>query len=338
MSSASQGLPSGSVHRRRWKERLHGALIPAVPVPMSADGRIHHDAHARYVAYMAKQRVRGVAVWAHTGRGLHLGSDERAYVLSAWRGALSGEQILVAGAGARLDTSLPEQQRLEAFSDGAMRMAEDALRLGADALLVYAPVAYRDLVDRDARIIEHHRRLATLGAPLILFYLYEQAGGISYTPEVLAELFSLPQVVGIKVATLDSVMTYQDISRLILSRFPDLTLITGEDRMLGYTLMRSATAALIGMGAACTEIQASLIEAYLTGDSSRFLRLSNQVDAFSEVTFIPPMEAYIVRMLWTLVLLGVIPPEAAHDPLGYTISDTELAALKVVVEALQTAA
>ena len=81
-------------------------------------------------------------------------------------------------------------------------------------------------------------------------------------PTVLDELLALPNVIGIKMATLDSVMTYQDVARHIQSRHPDKLLITGEDRFLGYSLRRGAQAALIGMGAVCTDLQAELMRAH----------------------------------------------------------------------------
>jgi 4-hydroxy-tetrahydrodipicolinate synthase len=165
-------------------------------------------------------------------------------------------------------------------------------------------------------IVEHHRRVAEVGLPLILFYLYEAAGGISYSPAVLDQLMGMEEVIGIKMATLDSVMTYQDVSRHAQSRHPDKLFITGEDRFLGYSLRRGASAALIGMGAVCCELQARLIGAHLDGDASRFLALSDAVDRLAEVLFVNPMEGYIKRVLSTLVHLGVIPLEAANDPWG----------------------
>jgi 4-hydroxy-tetrahydrodipicolinate synthase len=80
--------------------------------------------------------------------------------------------------------------------------------------------------------------------------------------------------------------------------------------------MMGARAALIGMGAALTDIQATLLEAKKNGDDSALLRLSAQLDAFGAVTFIPPMEGYIRRMLWALAADGVIPDDACDDPWG----------------------
>jgi 4-hydroxy-tetrahydrodipicolinate synthase len=156
------------------------------------------------------------------------------------------------------------------------------------------------------------------------FCFYEAAGGISYSPEVLDQLLALPNVIGIKMATLDSVMTYQDVARQIQSRHPDKLLITGEDRFLGYSLRRGADAALIGMGAVCCDLQAELIEAHFAGDAARFLDLSDLVDQLAEVLFIDPMEGYIGRILCALAKLEVIPLDAANDPWGPPLAQPEI--------------
>ena len=219
-------------------------------------------------------------------------------------------------------------------------MAEAALRDGADALMAYAPTAYRDLPadERDRRIVEHHRALAELGAPLILFYLYEAAGGITYTLDVLSELFSLPNVVGIKMATLDSVMTYQDVAGLIRQRFPETLLITGEDRFLGYSLMCGADAALIGMGATCVRPQVALLDAFFARDWERFMLLSERVDQFAQATFIAPMEGYIRRVLWALAAEGIIPDTATYDPFGPPLDPAERARVHAATEDLRALA
>jgi 4-hydroxy-tetrahydrodipicolinate synthase len=234
---------------------------------------------------MARQPIAGVAVWAHTGRGPHLSDDQRRVVLEEWRAALPNK-VIVAGANGRA-------------------MARDAKRRGADALLAF-PV-------RENAVVYHDELSQEL--PLIAFSLYEAAGGVNYDDKTLHAILSLPNVLGIKVATLDSIMTFQRIA-VVMRDHPDKLLITGEDRFLGYSLMLGARAALIGMGAALTDLQAALLTAYATGDNHAFLRLSTQLDAFSQVTFTAPMEGYIRRMLWALAAEGVIPDDACDDPWG----------------------
>jgi len=303
--------------RRLW----HG-LVPAVPVPMTSDGQIDFAAQEKYIAYMCQRPIAGVALWAHTGRGLHLSRDQRLQVLQAWAQGLGPDKLIIAGVGG----SPAGGATYSSYVDSALEMANDALEHGAHAFLAYAPSPLRTIAgegELDKLVVDYHWKLASLHAPLILFYLYEAAGGISYSPEVLRPLFALPEVAGIKLATLDSVMTFQNVANLLAEEFPEKLLITGEDRFLGYSLMAGAKAALIGMGAACIELQHNMMDAYFRGHAVEFLDLSGAVDRLSQVLFIPPMEGYIRRMLWTLVHLGVIGRESAHDPWGPELPESE---------------
>lgn len=271
--------------------RLEWSVVPAVPVPFRGTG-LAADAQRAYASWMAGQQVAGVAVWAHTGRGPHLSADQRHEVLATWRTALP-LSVIVAGAG-------------------TIEMAREAKAGGADALLAFPraddPVGYH----------------AALGAelPVIAFYLYEAAGGVAYDNRTLHAILELPRVIGIKVATLDSVMTFQRVAGLLRDH-PDKLLITGEDRFLGYSLTLGARSALVGLGAALTNFEARLLETFRTGDFSRFVRLSGVCDRFAEATFTAPMEGYVRRLLWALAADGVIPDDACDDPWGPRLSPEE---------------
>ncbi len=310
--------------------QLRGSLIPAVPVPFTMARAIHTPAHEQYVAWMASQPIGGVAAWAHTGRGLRLSDDERAFVLAAWRKALPAPRFLIAAAGCSQQSAEPGQMIMTART-----MARQASDLGADALLVHPPAAFRGRRDLDELVLDYHTAIAEAGLPLILFYLYEAAGGVSYGPELLAQLLAKPEVLGIKVATLDSVMTFQDVARLIRRQAPDKVLITGEDRFFGYSLMCGGEAALVGMGAACTALQSKLLKTHQERRTDEFMNLSRIVDDLAQHTFLPPMEGYIQRMLWCLVHQGVIPIEAAHDPWGPRLDASEFEAIGECVQRIQ---
>lgn len=270
---------------------MEWGLIPAVPVPFRG-AALATDAQRAYAQWMAGQAIAGVAVWAHTGRGPHLSSDQRRAVLDTWRAALT-DKVIVAGAS-------------------AVSMAREAKQGGADALLAFP--------QRNDPVVYHAALAQEL--PVIAFYLYEAAGGVAYDDATLHAILALPGVIGIKVATLDSVMTFQRIAA-VMQDHPGKLLITGEDRFLGYSLMLGARAALIGMGAALTDLQAALLRSLASGDDRAFLRRSAQLDAFSQVTFIAPMEGYVRRMLWALAADGVIPDDACDDPWGPVLPPAE---------------
>jgi 4-hydroxy-tetrahydrodipicolinate synthase len=274
-------------------------LIPAVPVPFRGD-RLAEDALQAYASWMAGHQVVGVAVWAHTGRGRFLSAEQRGRVLQAWRAALP-LSVIVAGAE-------------------SAAMAAEAKAGGADALLAFPraedPVGYHEALSREL--------------PVIVFYLYGAAGGVAYDNETLHALLALPNVIGIKVATLDSVVTFQRLAGLVRDH-PTKLLITGEDRFLGYSITMGARAALIGMGAALTDLQGALLESFRAGDFAAFVRLSGLCDRFAGATFIPPIEGYVRRMLWALAADGVIPEDACDDPWGPALPAAERDAVRRAV-------
>jgi 4-hydroxy-tetrahydrodipicolinate synthase len=280
-------------------ERIDGGLIPAVPVPFRGDV-MDADAQRGYARWMASQPISGVAVWAHTGRGPHLSAELRREVLDTWREALPNG-VLIAGAR-------------------DIGMAIEARRGRADALLAFPqqqdPVGYHQRLSREL--------------PVIAFYLYHAAGGVAYDDTTLHRILELPDVLGIKVATLDSVMTFQRIAA-ILRQHPSKLLITGEDRFLGYSLLLGARAALIGMGAALPDLQADLLRARAAEDWARFILLSDLCDRFAQTTFIEPMEGYIRRMLWAAAADGALPPEACDDPWGPALPGEERVAVERMV-------
>ena len=272
--------------------RLEGGLVPAVPVPFDGS-RLAEDAQQAYARWMAGQDVAGVAVWAHTGRGPHLDPKARKAVLAEWRAALP-DRVIIAGAN-------------------SVEMAQAARSRGADALLAFPPLR----VDP----VQYHAELGAI-LPVIAFYLYEAAGGVAYDNRTLHAILELDTVIGIKVATLDSIVTFQRIADLMRGH-PEKILITGEDRFLGYSITLGARAALVGMGAALTDFQSTLMRAFRIGDLGRFVRLSGTMDRFAAATFGTPLEGYIRRMLWALAAEGIIPDDACDDPWGPPLDSAE---------------
>lgn len=312
------------------KKNLQRGIVPAVPVPFTKEGKIDEKSQDNYIAWMDKQPIAAVALWAHTGRGLHLTPEQRKSVFNAWRKGLSEEKLIMCGIGAENDEFINEKTYLERV----ISMGEEAKTLGANSILCYPPTYFRNLPDQDEKIINYHKEIARLGLPMVLFFLYEEAGGITYSKEVLRELFKIENVVGIKMATLDSVMTYQNVSNMILEEAPDISLITGEDRMFGYTISRGAKGALVGLGAVYTKLQHDMMQAYYDGDYQSFVKLMLEVDKLAECTFIQPMEGYIQKLLYILAKKGIISKDSTYDPYGPGLMDSEKRAIDKVIEEL----
>jgi 4-hydroxy-tetrahydrodipicolinate synthase len=277
---------------------------------MDTDGVVAYDALPAYAGRIAAEPIGGVAVWAHTGRGLYLSPGDRSKVLETWRQAV--DVPIVAGVGVPRSEMA---QTLQEAADATVAMALQAAAGGADAVMVYPLAALRDLPDGHAQAVALHERVAAeSGLPLVGFYLHGEAGGYPYPPELIRDLLSLDAMLGVKTATLDRAIGCQDA--IWAGRGTGKLLITGEDRMFGPSFMWGADTALVGIAAAQVELSAAVLRSWTSGDHTGFLTASDRLDRFAAATFYAPIEGYVQRMLWAAVWEGLIPQDAAHDPYG----------------------
>jgi 4-hydroxy-tetrahydrodipicolinate synthase len=287
--------------------KLRGTVIPAVVSPMDTQGSVAYDALSSYAAALTSEPIGGVAVWAHTGRGLYLSADDRAKVLNTWRQAT--DKPIVAGVG------VPRSDAVGDAADATVAMAVAAADGGADAVMVYPVASFAGLPDGHARAVALHERVAAeSGLPLVGFYLHGEAGGYPYPPALIRDLLALDAMLGVKTATLDRAIGCQDA--LWAGRGSGKLLITGEDRMYGPSFMWGADTALVGIGAAQVELSVAVLRAWTAGDAAGFLTASERLDRFAAATFYAPIEGYVQRMLWAAEWEGLLPSEAAHDPHG----------------------
>jgi 4-hydroxy-tetrahydrodipicolinate synthase len=101
--------------------------------------------------------------------------------------------------------------------------------------------------------------------------------------------------------------------------------------------MLGARAALVGMGAALPDLQAELLRSWADRDFGRFVHLSELCDRLAQVTFVPPMEGYIRRMLWAASAEGALPLEACDDPWGPALPAEERTAVEAMVRGARAA-
>lgn len=283
---------------------LRHAVTAAMLTPFDASGAPVPDAAGDYAASLVRDGVGALAVLAHTGRGLQLTEDARGAVLRAVRAAV--EVPLIAGIGlSQQDIGSPAAcERTLALA--AEKMAAN----GADALLIYP-------VTREAHpeIPALHAQVArSSGLPVVAFVLYEAAGGHRYSVELSRRLVATEGVLGLKVAVLDDAVTCQDILAGCRAERPETVLFTGEDRMMGPSLMWGADAALVGIAAALPRLTVDLVSAWTDHRHADFVRASAVVDALGALVFRESVDSYVQRMAWLAAWEGRLPAALCHDP------------------------
>ena len=276
------------------------------PRPFRSTARELSCAGARSIpAYMAGQPVAGVAVWAHTGRGLMLDASTAERVLRDWRDVLP-DRLVVAGVGAP-PTADPSAATAAPSEWPRSRAARRGRAPRLRALVASRPRGR----DRRSSSTTAARRL---GLPLVLFYLYEGAGGIGYAPRSRR---AARDAGGRRHQDGDARQRHDVPGR----RAPDRRAASGE---AAHHRRGSLPRLQPDVRRARRPRSAWARPAAPTGQPDRRAPGRRRalpeplaaVDVLAEATFVRPMEGYIRRMLWVLVHQGVIPAEAAHDPWG----------------------
>ncbi len=313
-------------------QSLRGRVIPAVLTPMTADATPHWADFDRYAEYIVGAPIGGVAVWAHTGRGLFLTEDDRRLLLTRWRA--STDRPVIAGVGVPIGSDAVHDP--DASCAATLRMADTAAELGADALMIYPPAVLRDRPDDDRLLDLHLRAAERTGLPIVGFHLHGEAGGYDYGTELQDALNAQSSVIGVKAATLDRAIACQQTLRI--SATHGKLAITGEDRMFGPSLMWGADCALIGIAAAAANLSIDVVDAWQAGDYGRFVSASRRLDRFAEATFCAPIEGYIRRMMAAAQFDGALSDDGANDPFGPKLERGELTAVNDVLRSLHATA
>ena len=216
----------------------------------------------------------------------------------------------------------------------AIEMARDAAEFGADALLVQPPTSFRGRIDQDRLALEYHAEIAATGVPLIVSYLDEGSGGISYPPSTLAQLLARPETLGVRVAVYDRLTIFQQIATLVKEQAPEKVLISGEDRFLSFSLMSGASAV---MGASATirpNLVASLARSFWSGDADLFLKTDAKLAGLAQAVFRPPFDGMTGRILRCLAIDGVLTEDATQVPGGAILSTSEIERLRAILAEL----
>ena len=269
-------------------------MVPAAVLPMDSSCEPDYEAFRGYVDWLIAEGAVAVAVNMDTGEGPQLTSQERQRAVSVAAETARGRAAVLAGVSG-------------STTGGASAEAVACREAGADGLVVFPNAAFRN-DPLDPRIpYNYHRAIAEeSGLPVVLFQLAPVFGGVIYGRETLLRLFEIPQVVGIKEASFDAERFTR--TKAILDQVDRrITLLTGNDRFIGESILLGATGALLGFAAVGCRMVAEMLRAANAGQLGQVAAMQPQVQAFADVIYADPVLDYRARCKVALAQLGVIP-------------------------------
>jgi 4-hydroxy-tetrahydrodipicolinate synthase len=277
-------------------------LISAIVTPMREDFSIDETSLRRYVRWLTDQGILGLAVNVDTGEGPHLSADERVRVLEAVADEVGDRVVVVAGLSA-------------SYTEQAERLAADAARAGARALLVFPIGAYQgEPLDPEIPVRYHRAIHEASGLPLVAFQLQPALGGVNLTPETLERLMTLEGVVAIKEASFDA-KRFVETVRAVSAVAPDAVVLNGNDNFLLEAYLLGAEGALLGFGTLASAEQVAMLAAVRAGDLAAAKELASRLQPLSDAIFAPPVRDYRARTKYALVALGVLDHAVVRPPL-----------------------
>jgi 4-hydroxy-tetrahydrodipicolinate synthase len=278
-------------------------VMPANILPFRADLSVDEPAYRGHLRWLADTRgVTGIVANGHAAEVASLTREERQRTLTIAVDEVGRRCPVVAGV----------------YSDGtaeAVELARDARAAGAAGVLVFPPTLFMwGAQVKPDMVLRHFSEIADKADLPIIVFEYPPASGIGYSPETLARLVEIPQVMGVKDWSNDIVAFERNLRALRASGRP-VAMLSSFTMSLMATFLLGADGAISGMGSVAADLQAELFEACQKGDLDGARRLNDRLDPLVRVFYAPPFVDMHNRMKEALVLLGRIPAAHVRPPL-----------------------
>ena len=244
--------------RKEIIQNLKG-IFPPVVTPFNRRGEIDEGLFRENVQKLIGIGLSGILVAGSTGEAPYLTEGERLRLVEVARDLVSPPEILIAGTG------------LES-TDATVRLSQEAVARGADAVLVLTPNYYKSRMDGDT-LAAHYRAVARKVERPIIVYSIPQFTGLHIEPSTIGKLSQIPNVVGLKESSGDIRFV-----RAVLRRVrPGFRVLVGSPLILYQALRAGAVGAVLGQATFVPELCVGLYQAFLQGKIKRALEFQERL-------------------------------------------------------------
>ena len=235
-------------------DRLKGIFAPVV-TPFNRRGGLDERAFVANLRAYQAMRLSGILVAGSTGEAPYLTERERLRCLTLARRIIRPPKLLLAGTG------------LESTQE-TIRLSREAIRRGADALLIVTPAYYKPRMD-SATLAAHYRAIADAVSRPVLIYSIPQFTGVNIRVDTIAALSHHPRIVGLK----ESSGNLEFIRDVIQESKAGFRVLVGSALIVLEGLKAGAAGAVLGPADYAPELCLDLIETFAAGNEQRAARL-----------------------------------------------------------------
>jgi 4-hydroxy-tetrahydrodipicolinate synthase len=233
------------------KRHLKGIVVPLV-TPFREDETVDEDALRALVRHLIECGVHGLFPIGSTGEFYAVTPDERRRILRLVVDEAGGCVPVYAGAGA--------VSTLECLAHA--RMAEEA---GADCLVVVTPFYITPTIDE---LYEHYATIARATSLAVIPYNNpSRTGGVNMTPDLMARLAGIPNIMGIKDSSGNQAQTMEYVQKC----GADFAVFQGRDDLIYPSLVTGAVGGVACVANVAPRAVVEVYDAYVRGDTVRAL-------------------------------------------------------------------
>jgi 4-hydroxy-tetrahydrodipicolinate synthase len=296
--------------------RPFSGLIAAPFLPMKDDQSIDWSALERYMDWIARQKPDAIVMNMDASEVVSLDDDEIYEVARICARTIAKRVPFLSGAGG-------------GSTRAAAAKAEKLAKCGAEGLAVFPafPTFSGAPVPRDM-IVRYHKAIADAADLPILCFQFPKGWGPDYTPEILAAMAEIPQLVAMKESSFDATQTLQAVEAV--RNLPHkIGVLTGSDTFIFEAQLMGCDGALIGFAGTATAELTAMIHACKASELARAKAIWDKLGPVARYCWRAPIRDFRPRMKEVLRLQGLFPSAAVREPqLGIDAAErAEIAAL-----------
>ncbi|MGO4791671.1 4-hydroxy-tetrahydrodipicolinate synthase [Paenibacillus sp. 2KB_20] len=272
------------------QQELHGIFVPVI-TPFLQDYELDLPSYRHYLKSLLSYDIQGLVINGTTGEAPTVAWEEVVQVVEETRGSLGGRLLpLIIGTGTNDTVS-------------SIKRTELAGHIGADAVLVVTPYYSRPSIDG---ILQHFRRVAEVGIPVILYEVPSRTG-IRLPVDVIRRIMEIPGVIGMKDSTESTELMRS------LSHYDTKPVLCGNDVLFHEMLVHGASGGILASANVNTEVFIRVFQLAAQGDYSR-----SEMEFEGLLPYIRKLfeESNPAPLKWLLAKQGIISSDTLRLPMG----------------------
>jgi 4-hydroxy-tetrahydrodipicolinate synthase len=279
---------------------LSGIFIPVV-TPFLPNDELDLGSYQNYLGKLLVHEIQGLVINGTTGESPTVSWEEVVQLVQLTKEVIMGKKRripIVIGTGTNNTVS-------------TMKRTEMAGQLGADAVLVVIP--YYNKPSQEG-ILEHFRRVAQVGIPIIAYEVPSRTG-VRLTTDTTRKIMDLNGVIGLK----DSSGGIKLVSEL--TRYDTKPVLCGDDPYFHAMLSQGASGGILASANVNTNTYINVFNLFSNGD---IIAAKNTFDLLVPLIQLLFRESNPSPLKWILARQGIISSDNLRLPMGPITKELQL--------------